>query len=34
VGVLCGLGGRAELERSGADLILTTTSELAILLQE
>lgn len=28
VGVLCGFGERAELERCGADLILETTSEL------
>jgi HAD superfamily hydrolase (TIGR01509 family) len=34
VGVLCGFGGKAELQRSGADLILTTTSELALVLQE
>jgi HAD superfamily hydrolase (TIGR01509 family) len=29
VGVLCGFGERAELERSGADLILPTTADLA-----
>ena len=35
VGVLCGFGERAELERRGTDLILDTTSELAdILLQD
>jgi phosphoglycolate phosphatase len=28
VGVLCGFGERAELERAGADLILNTTQEL------
>jgi phosphoglycolate phosphatase-like HAD superfamily hydrolase len=34
VGVLCGFGERAELERHGADLILENTAELAdILLQ-
>ena len=34
VGVLCGFGERAELERRGADLILESTSELAdVLLQ-
>lgn len=34
VGVLCGFGGRAELERRGTDLILDSTSELAdVLLQ-
>jgi len=34
VGVLCGFGERAELERQGTDLILDTTAELAdILLQ-
>jgi len=34
VGVLCGFGGRAELQRSGADLIMATTSELTMVLQE
>ncbi len=29
VGVLCGLGTEAELERAGADLILKTTNELS-----
>ena len=34
VGVLCGFGEQAELERRGADLILECTSELAdVLLQ-
>jgi len=34
VGVLCGFGERAELERRGTDLILNTTAELAdVLLQ-
>ena len=34
VGVLCGFGERAELERRETDLILETTSELAnVLLQ-
>ncbi len=32
VGVLCGFGERAELERRGADLILKNTSELADVL--
>jgi N-acetyl-D-muramate 6-phosphate phosphatase len=32
VGVLCGFGERAELERRGADLILENTSELASVL--
>jgi phosphoglycolate phosphatase-like HAD superfamily hydrolase len=32
VGVLCGFGERAELERRGADLILSNTSELADVL--
>ena len=32
VGVLCGFGERAELERRGTDLILDTTSELADVL--
>ncbi len=32
VGVLCGFGERAELERQGADLILKNTSELADVL--
>ncbi|MCC7358032.1 MAG: HAD family hydrolase [Anaerolineales bacterium] len=29
IGVLCGFGARAELERAGANLILDTTAELA-----
>jgi len=34
VGVLCGFGERAELERRGTDLILDTTADLAdVLLQ-
>ena len=34
VGVLCGFGERAELERHGADLILPTTADLAqVVLQ-
>lgn len=34
VGVLCGFGEREELERAGADLILSTTADLAsIFLQ-
>jgi HAD superfamily hydrolase (TIGR01509 family) len=32
VGVLCGFGERQELERVGADLILTTTADLASVL--
>lgn len=32
VGVLCGFGERAELERCGADLILETTSDLLSVL--
>jgi phosphoglycolate phosphatase len=32
VGVLCGFGDRAELERAGADLILGSTAELAGVL--
>lgn len=32
VGVLCGFGERAELERAGADMILETTAELGRLL--
>jgi HAD superfamily hydrolase (TIGR01509 family) len=32
VGVLCGFGERAELEREGADLILESTAELAGVL--
>jgi len=32
VGVLCGFGDRAELERAGADLILESTAELAGVL--
>jgi phosphoglycolate phosphatase-like HAD superfamily hydrolase len=32
VGVLCGFGEQAELERRGADLILENTSELADIL--
>jgi HAD superfamily hydrolase (TIGR01549 family) len=34
VGVLCGFGEREELERTGASLILETTSELGPLLLE
>ena len=34
VGVLCGFGGRAELEKYGADLILATTPELTMVLEE
>lgn len=35
VGVLCGFGTRAELERAGADLILESTAELpAVLLAD
>ena len=33
VGVLCGFGERAELERQGTDLILETTSELTEVLK-
>lgn len=33
VGVLCGFGERAELERQGADLILENTPQLAAVLQ-
>jgi len=32
VGVLCGFGGRKELERAGADLILDNTADLLDLL--
>jgi phosphoglycolate phosphatase-like HAD superfamily hydrolase len=32
VGVLCGFGSRAELERAGADLILRKTTDLARVL--
>jgi HAD superfamily hydrolase (TIGR01549 family) len=32
VGVLCGFGSRAELERAGADVILEHTTQLAGLL--
>lgn len=32
IGVLCGFGERAELERSGANLILETTAEVGPLL--
>lgn len=32
VGVLCGFGERAELERAGADVILESTAELGTLL--
>lgn len=34
VGVLCGFGERAELLKYGADLILTTTPELTLVLEE
>jgi HAD superfamily hydrolase (TIGR01509 family) len=34
VGVLCGFGERRELERVGADLILTTTADLASVLRD
>jgi phosphoglycolate phosphatase-like HAD superfamily hydrolase len=35
VGVLCGFGTEAELRRTGADLILRTTSDLlAVLVPE
>jgi HAD superfamily hydrolase (TIGR01509 family) len=34
VGVLCGFGERQELERAGADSILTTTADLASLLSQ
>jgi phosphoglycolate phosphatase-like HAD superfamily hydrolase len=33
VGVLCGFGERAELQKYGADLILTTTPELTLVLE-
>jgi len=33
VGVLCGFGERTELHKNGADLILTTTPELAWVLE-
>jgi phosphoglycolate phosphatase-like HAD superfamily hydrolase len=32
IGVLCGFGEREELERAGADLILSTTADLASVL--
>lgn len=32
VGVLCGFGQRAELSRSGANLILDSTADLADVL--
>lgn len=32
VGVLCGFGEREELERAGADLIISTTADLASIL--
>jgi HAD superfamily hydrolase (TIGR01509 family) len=32
IGVLCGFGEREELDRAGADLILTTTADLASVL--
>jgi HAD superfamily hydrolase (TIGR01509 family) len=34
IGVLCGFGERAELERLGADMILDTTPELAQVLAD
>jgi HAD superfamily hydrolase (TIGR01509 family) len=34
VGVLCGFGERAELQKYGANLILTTTPELTMVLDE
>jgi HAD superfamily hydrolase (TIGR01509 family) len=34
IGVLCGFGERAELERAGANLIVTTTADLASVLLE
>jgi phosphoglycolate phosphatase-like HAD superfamily hydrolase len=34
VGVLCGFGEEAELRRGGADLILTSTADLAQALEE
>jgi len=34
VGVLCGFGERTELQKYGADLILSTTSELTQILEE
>jgi N-acetyl-D-muramate 6-phosphate phosphatase len=34
VGVLCGFGGQAEFQKAGADLILSTTSELAFVLED
>jgi HAD superfamily hydrolase (TIGR01509 family) len=34
VGVLCGFGEQDELERAGADLIVTTTADLASVLLE
>jgi len=33
VGVLCGFGGLAELQKAGADLILSTTPELVPVLE-
>ncbi len=33
VGVLCGFGEREELEKHGADMILSTTAELALVLE-
>ena len=34
VGVLCGFGEQPELQRCGADMILTTTAELVQVLEE
>jgi N-acetyl-D-muramate 6-phosphate phosphatase len=34
VGVLCGFGEEAELRHRGADMILTSTSELALVLED
>jgi phosphoglycolate phosphatase-like HAD superfamily hydrolase len=34
IGVLCGFGERAELVKAGADMILATTPELSLVLEE
>jgi HAD superfamily hydrolase (TIGR01509 family) len=34
LGVLCGFGDHAELEKAGADMILSTTCELTLVLED
>ena len=34
MGVLCGFGGHTELEKAGANMILSTTSELTLILED